>query len=444
MEKKWADLSPEEKKEARLKTWLSASGVNFTSQEAYKLYQERVTRLINVINLKEPDRVPVVLHVGFFPVYYGGITPETAMYDYEALSKVWHSFLNDFEMDTYSGPRTIGSGKVFEILDYKLYKWPGHGASPDSSYQCIEDEYMKEDEYDDLIRDPSDFWMRVYLPRIFKALEPFMKLSPFTDIIEMPSTIPVLVPYGRPDIQTAFQALLDTGKEALKWSAIIDGIDREALESGIPSFRGGMAKAPFDTIGDTLRGTTGIMLDMYRRPEKLLKAIERLIPIEIARGVSAANASGNPIIFMPLHKGADGFMSDRQFQRFYWPSLREVILGLNAEGIMPLLFAEGGYNTRLEVIKELPKCSVIWYFDQTDIFKAKEIIGDTACIMGNVPSSLLLTGTRENVMDHCRKLIEVVGKGGGYILSNGAVIDNAIPDNLRAMMATAQEYGVYL
>jgi len=443
MEKKWAELSPEEKQGERFKSWLSPQGIKFASPDAEKLYRERVTRLIDVIQLKEPDRVPVTLSLGFFPAFYSKITPETAMYDYEKLSRAWLKFATDFDSDVFFSPGAIEPGKALETLDYKLYRWPGYGASPNVTYQCVEAEYMKADEYDALIQDPSDFWMRVYMPRIFGALEPLRKLPPFTDIIEMPATGPSLAPYGMPDVQAALQTLLEAGREALKWMEIINECNKEAMESGLPLFNGGMAKAPFDTIGDTLRGTQGIMLDMYRQPDKLLEAMESITTMEIKRGVSGANASGIPVIFIPLHKGADGFMSERQFETFYWPTLKKVILGLIDEGVVPSMFAEGGYNSRLEIIKDLPRGKVVWHFDQTDMARAKEVLGDTACIMGNVPSSLLFSGIPEEVKNYCKELIDVVGKGGGFILAEGAVIDEGEPENLRAVMEAAKEYGVY-
>ena len=443
MEKKWAGLSPGEKQGERFRMWLSPPGVKFATPQAEKAYRQRVTRLIDVIQLKEPDRVPVTLSLGFFPAFYSGLTPETVMYDYERLSRAWLKFAMDFDLDIFFSPGAIGPGRALETIDYTLYKWPGHGTPPDTPYQCVEGEYMKADEYDALIQDPSDFWMRVYLPRIFGALAPLQELPPLTDIIEMPTTGPSLAPYGKPDVRAAFQALLEAGRESLKWLEVIQGCEQEAMASGLPLFNGGMAKAPFDTIGDTLRGTQGVIMDMYRQPDKLLEALESVTTMEIKRGVSGADASGVPVVFIPLHKGADGFMSDRQFQTFYWPTLKKVILGLIDEGIVPSMFAEGGYNSRLEIIKDLPRGKVVWHFDQTDMARAKEVLGDTACIMGNVPSSLLFSGTPQEIKDYCRQLIEVVGKGGGFILAEGALVDEGKPDNLRAVIAAASEYGVY-
>ena len=163
---------------------------------------------------------------------------------------------------------------------------------------------------------------------------------------------------------------------------------------GWPGYFGGASKAPFDILGDTLRGTREVIIDMYRRPEKVIAACERLVPVAVDWALKRPGGIATPVVFLPLHKGADGFMNDEQFHTFYWPTLRAVILGLIEEGCIPILFAEGRYGTRLEAIMDLPKGKTIWYFDQTDMAKAKKTIGQVACIEGNVPLSLIYAGTR--------------------------------------------------
>jgi uroporphyrinogen-III decarboxylase len=146
---------------------------------------------------------------------------------------------------------------------------------------------------------------------------------------------------------------------------------------------------------------------------------------------------------MPLHKGDDTFMSDKQFDTFYWPSLRKVFLAMIEEGLVPMPFAEGRYNSRLKQIVDTPRSSVVWYFDQTDMAEAKKILGNISCIAGNVPSSIVMTGTANQVKENCRKLIEACAPGGGYILAGGASIDRGDITNLRVMMEAAYEYGTY-
>jgi uroporphyrinogen-III decarboxylase len=145
----------------------------------------------------------------------------------------------------------------------------------------------------------------------------------------------------------------------------------------------------------------------------------------------------------PLHKGADGWMSEKQFEKFYWPSLKKTVDALINEGILVTLFAEGSYETRLDSVNEFPKGAVNWYFDRTDMAKAKKVLGKNCCLEGNIPTSLMATGTPKQVKDYCKKLIETCGQGGGYILGPGAQVDNGKVENIRAMIDAAKEYGVY-
>jgi hypothetical protein len=422
-------------------SWLAPQGIDFISPEAEQAYRERATRIKNAIQLKVPDRVPVIPSVGFFPAHYAGITTQEAMYDCDKACQVYEKYTFDFAPDAHRGP--YGLGQVYDIIDYKLFVWPGHGVGVNMPFQYVEDEYMKANEYDALIQDPSDFWMRVYLPRIIGVLKPFSKLAPFHRVIEMGDVSSFISQYGRPEIRAAFNALFQAGEQAMKWREALTTSDKRVMAAGFPILRGGHCKAPFDVLGDTLRGTRGIMLDMYRQQGKLIEAVERLTPLMIGLGVSSARSAATPLVLIALHKGADGFMSDEQYKTFYWPTLRKLIIGLVDQGLVPLLFAEGSYNARLEIIKDLPKGKVVWRFDRTDMVRAKEALGDRACIYGNMPTAILSTGTTDDVKAYCKQLIDVAGKGGGFILSPGASIDSAKLENVRAMIEYTKEYGIY-
>ena len=86
---------------------------------------------------------------------------------------------------------------------------------------------------------------------------------------------------------------------------------------------------------------------------------------------------------------------------------------------------------------------MVWYFDKTDMAQAKKALGNVSCIVGNVPSSIVMTGTSAQVKENCRKLIEDCAPGGGYILAGGASIDKGDVANLRAMMEAVYEFGMY-
>jgi hypothetical protein len=440
-DKSWKQMTPARKFEARAAVWKSPEGVQFASPEVERAYQRRVGMLIDAIRLNPSGGVPVCPQPGFYPFAYTGIPARDGMYDYARLGCALKKYHTDFLPDARGSAGLYGPGKAFEALDYKLYRWPGHGAPPNGSYQCVEAEYMHADEYDALIDDPSGFFQRRYLPRIFGALEAWQSLPPLTDILELPFTGPGLIPFGLAPVQEAYRHLLEAGKAALEWIEACVAIDRDiAATLGLPAVISGFTKAPFDTLGDTLRGTRAIMLDKFRQPKKVLAAIERLIPLAINQAVRGAKG---PVVCIPLHKGADGFMSQKDFTTFYWPSLKAVILGLIQEGLVPYLFVEGAYNQRLDIIADpdIPAGSTIWMFDQTDLREVKKRFQGWACFGGNVPSSLLKAAKPQEMRDHVKRLVEDVGKDGGYILATGAVIDDAEPENLHALIDTGKEYG---
>ncbi|MBN2034995.1 MAG: uroporphyrinogen decarboxylase [Deltaproteobacteria bacterium] len=446
MKERFVELAAEaeKKQDERFQIWLQGEGIPFVDGEAEAAYKARVTLLKDAIQLrKTPKRIPVCPSAGFFPMEYARITMFDAMYDYRALSRAWDSYHQAFQPDAYNSPTTIVPGRVLDILDLKIYQWPGHGLSKEREYQYVEGEYMKAEDYQDLIDDPTAFFMNVYLPRVFGGLKPFSAFPLLPPINEIPLVPLMAMPFGSENMKAALDALSRAGEEALQWRAVVREIGMHIMGRGYPAFSGGFTKAPFDVIGDSLRGTKGVMLDMFRHQDELREACERLIPSMIKCAAAACGAGGHIMPFIPLHKGADGFMSQEQFRAFYWPSLRKLIIGLVNEGLVPQLFAEGSYNTRLDIISDVPKGKVVWWFDRTDMKRAKKTVGQGACVAGNVPLDLLCTGTPGEVRVYCKELIDVAGKGGGFILSSGAGIQGAKPENVKAMIDFAKEYGAH-
>jgi hypothetical protein len=441
--KKWADMTWQEKREERFKRWLNPPDVKFVSKEAEQLYKERVTRFIKAIKLEEPDRVPVMLPTGNFPAYWGGANFRTLMYDYKKGHEIWKKFMAEFgDMDVFDSPGFIPSGRIAEAVPSRLEKLPGLGLPEDAPMnQFVEGEYMMANEYDLLMMDPTDYTMRVMMPRTTPLFEPFKRMPPMHSFFGN-YWMAVL---ADPEIRKVFETLLSLTDEQIKWRTASMEIDNYIKAHGYPSLLVGslMAPAPFDYFADTLRGTRGIVIDMYRQPKKLHQAMEYWTNLTIETSIKNHPMTSSPISSMPLHKGDDTFMSDKQFAEFYWPYLRRVLLALIDEGLVPMPFAEGRYTNRLKQINDTPRSGVVWWFDQTNMKEAKRIIGDICCIIGNVPASIVMTGTAEQVKENCRQLIEDCAPGGGYILGGGAYIDNGKIENLKAMMDAAKEYGVY-
>jgi hypothetical protein len=445
----WDSLSADEKLQRRIKAWLEPAEVKFASKKAEADYKARAGRLMDAMLMKKPDRVPIIPSLGGLAATYCGYTQRDLVYDVDKAIEVATRCTLDFQFDTKIGAGGAGFsiGKVGEALDDHLYSWPGHGVPDDATFQFNEGEYMRADEYDDFIQDPSDFWWRTYLPRVWGAAGPLAKLPILAQLTE--DSIGRL---GSPDLQEALRKLMEAGSQAAAWQKKVAAANHKLSDLGFPDMRGvsggqGHGGAPFDYLGDGLRGTRGISLDMRRQPDKVLAALEAATARkirEIQRSPAYRTLGGCPVAGFALHRGADGWMSEEQFKTFYWPTLRRVSLALIEQGFIVRMFAEGGYESRLGAIRDLPKGRVIWYFDRTDMAKAKDVLGDVACLMGNVPVSLVHSGTVAEVEACCRRLIETAGKGGGYILTTGASLDrHGKIENVRAMLRSVKEYGSY-
>jgi hypothetical protein len=442
MEKQWSEMTWQERREERFKKWLNPPGVKLPSPDIEKKYKERLTRMIKAIKMEIPDRVPIHLAASSFIAYNAGYTYKDLLYNYSLIKPAWIKFLEEFEQDSADAPGFFAA-RVYEILDYKVNAWPGHGL-PDTAtlHNFIEKEYMQADEYDLFMKDPLDFGLRKFTPRTWGAFKMLANIPSFSSYQGLPDRLMMMC--QDPNFIKLCKAVYEASQENVKHQKVMGGCAQESLNHGFPPLMGGVMLAPFDTVADMLRGTHGSVLDMFRQPEKLLEALDVITQNSIQSTVGMVNMATSPIVFVPMHKGADAFMSVKQFEKFYWPTFRKLLLGVVNEGCVPMMVIDGSYNEeRLKIISELPKSSVVWTMEKTDMALAKKILGNSACIAGNVTAAMLYTQTPQWIKEYARKLIETCAPGGGYILALGSGIDRCDPKNLHAVVEAGLEYGKY-
>jgi hypothetical protein len=405
--------------------------------------QEREKRITDTIQLRIPDRVPVICAMGYFPAKYTGIPCSAAYYDYEAWYDAYQKTLRDFQPDMiYQQP--FIPGKALEILNPRQLRWPGCGVEPYQGHQSVEIDNMKADEYDWYMNDPSDYMLRGFMSRTSENLEGLSLLPKLSDLGAGPMGIQILaLAFAEPKLVKAVRTLQKAGRELRRWRPKIEKFNKMILDLGFPQYFQGAAMPPYDAFSHSMRGMSGVMFDMFRQPDRLIELCEFILKKTLERPMPHPNEYGNTRMFMTVTRGSDDFLSTKQFDKFYWPTFKRLVMTLIERGATPCIFFEGDCTSRLEYLREFPKGKVLARFDRTDIFRAKEILKDRVCIEGNVPSSLLQVGTVQQVKDYCKKLIDVVGKGGGFILSPRSSTDEVNPENLKAMIDFTQEYGVY-
>jgi hypothetical protein len=435
----WNDLSPLERRALRLDHWQNQP-VDFVSPQAEANYAERIERLRRAYDLEYPDRIVADGSMGFgeYAIRRKGLTGKDIVYNHEALREPLLEFHDEFQPDVAVNLMPY-LGRIFDLMDYKTYIWGGRQLPDSMVIQAVEGEYMTGDEYADFIADPTAFWLHTYLPRVAGMFGPMAMLPDFPRFSEWVDIIDLILPFGMPPVQEMLQRLMEAGNELMQILPVVGQTGAMIAAEGFPGMGYNIVKTPFDYLGDTLRGTKGILTDLFRRPNDVLAACERYVPILIKSITAACDRTGSPTAFYVLHKGADSFMSQQQFERFYWPTWKETMLGLFEEGITSYLFIEGSYNHRLENLAEMPDKSLICHFDQTDMRRVKEVLSDKFTIAGNVPASLMSTGTADAVRAYCDDLVELYEDAPGYIMAFGCGFEMTTAENIHAFQDSVKK-----
>ena len=403
--------------------------------------EKRVARMDAAIALTEGDRVPMAPKIGMAYAQTAGIDRYEALNDARLLRPGVEQFLQRYECDLF----WAGSGypvPMLETLGTTAIRWPGAtcGVPLDQGFQIVDGTYMEEDEYDEFLRDPSHFCMTKVFPRKHRKLAGLSKLC-FHDVVEF-GHYASMSAFADPEVRQALLTLMFAGEQAVEWQKGGALLRETALACQTPLGALAGQNAPYDMLADNIRGFLNVPMDLYEIPDKVLAAIDILTEYAL-ENVRRLKKSGSKYRFMPLHGGTDDFMSVEDYRRFYWPSLQRVIQEIIDCGMVPYVFCEGKYDTRLEVLREVPRGKVIYMFEQVDIARAKQVLGDTACICGNLPTSLLLYGKPHEVVDETRRLLDACAPGGGFVMDCSIVLDHYKEENLDAWFDTTLQYGKY-
>ena len=385
------------------------------------------------------------LALEYFHTRMAGVSDKDAGYD----AKLNFDCLRDatvrFGWDWAPG-MAVPPSRSLEALGSKQIRWPGGDLPDDVQFQWVEDEYLKADEYDAFLADPTRFTLHTLWPRLASAFGVLgeLPLPPIWWVNTMYFPLAWGALLGAPPMTAMFEALAEMSRDAGAFMAAFGAFMGQMAGMGYPVAFVGVTKVPFDTVSDDYRGLRGSTLDLYRQPDKLQALMGMLTPMVIGQAIGAAKGSGNPRVFIPLHRGAAGFLNDEQFAKYYWPGLKAVIFALLEAGVTPCPFFEGDYTPRLKYLAELPPGVVAAHFDRTDRKKFKEMCGHNLCFWGDVPGSLMVTGTPGEVKDYVKELIEDFGDTGGLIVDGAnSITGEAKPENVMALREAVDEYGVF-
>ena len=416
------------------------------SKTPEELVAERTKRLQDALALRQPDRIPVQTYFGYMLAKYGGITHEELDSNPDKAQELLEECAVYIQPDAVAATGMWAAQASIMLGDVQTL-WPGHGLPPDKPFQFVEGEYMKAEEYDEFLEDPSDFALRKFVPRTFQKLAGLAHMPSLSSFLMGYPSLPYLVQLNDPSLAASFEALAKVARFYAERLPRMLKFAQRMASLGFP-FSMGMGRgvfmlAPFDFVSDALRGMRGVFLDMYRRPEKLMAAQEKARGIMVRIAIAMNRAIGASFALIPLHRGSDGFMSIKQFETFYWPPFKAMMLDLVNAGLTPAVFYEGIWDERLEYLREFPVGKTVGQFQRTNFAKLKETVGDVMCISGCFPVSLLQVGSPDEICEQTRKMCAILGKNGGFIMGPNSSMDECNPALVKVWVDATKEYGVY-
>ena len=407
-----------------------------------QLYTERENRANDAIELLEPDRVPITINAD--PANYTGIQRSAAYYDPIAWKRAIRQITIAFEPDLCNAGLPT-SGAALANLGVTNRLWPGGPLPPDYEYQFEEMEFLKADEIDMYLDDPTDCMLRRILPRMYTSLEPLTKLPPLGLMMQGFEGITPF--FTTPEFAQTAAALASAGQETKEFRETIGNSYADLEYLGFPPFSqlgvAGIGGAPYDTVSSFLRGMKGAMLDMYRQPEKLIKLCDTILDRRIALAVRPEPLkSGKPRRNgMPLWRGDKFFMSEKQFETFYWPGLKRALQAVIDLDCVPIPVFEAEFGDRLERLLELPKGKIIASIEYVDLPKARDILKGHTCLLVRGPFSLKKASPQE-VVDCYKDIFDRYGEGGGMFL-NIRLPDDSSVEAIQSMLSEIREYVRY-
>jgi uroporphyrinogen-III decarboxylase len=381
-----------------------------------KSYQERLKRVSAAFRNEKPDRVPVFSLATTYVYTSQGFDPIEGYRDPEMAKKIHLDYYNNLYVDGCGGPHASNARKVEELMGGGIYEY-----KDDGTYQVRPKSIkkMEDHEYDELIASPHRFFIDKIWPRRFDLMAK---------------------EYSPEKYEQFVAALEENGKGGKVAGPIAKALEEEA---SVPCmFVGGLTN-PVDLIFDYLRDFDGTMRDIKKRPEQVRDAGLAMVDwmLQLA---TMGPPHPDKMLVAPMHLPT--FLNPKDFEKVYWPSWKKLAEEVTNRGYRIVYLFEGKYEHLYEFMQDLPKNKIAGVFEHDDLKKTKEKLGETLCICGGMPTSLIQNKTKQQCIDQVKEVIDTIAVDGGFILTSDIPMmfkNDGKLENYRAVNEFVHEYGVY-
>ena len=385
-------------------------------EDLEKLYNERVARFVATVEHKEPDIVPIASIAGEYQPSYAGHSLWEVLEDPELELQCYVKCFRDIYCDAVKNIGLNRNMKLYDILGNNCFMVTNDG----KSLQHVERVYMEKEDYPAFLQNYHKYIDDVFYPRKY----PFFSL-PYEERKEV--------------LKKAVLAQIEYGKRQQYNAKYVKE------QWGLPLFSIAMMFETLDYVFDFLRGFRPTVRDMHTMPEVLDQALDLFTDYIIStRGLEDIEYAPFPWTSIPGHCAT--FLSVKQFERFYWPSLKRNLMALYEKGIKVFLMTEGDWTLFQDFFFDLPKDFMILSIERDDIYEAKKRIGDIVTLFGGMKTDTLRYKTEQECIDEAKKLVDVCAPGGGFVFSTDRILISQAdvnPANYIAVSNFVHEYGKY-
>lgn len=382
-------------------------------------YEERLKNIKNVMRGETAAHVPILADFETsYACEYAGIDFMKASWDYRLIIEAYKKLLSDFEIDTTFGLGWMPPQKSAILESRTWVQNRENGIMQHPEVMALSDA-----EYPELIDNPMQCILKNVLPRMYGALGK----------------------NSENDINAISKAMLF---EKNQMADFYNQLFTVTYEQEVPIYYGSMFYAPFDLIGDHLRGLTQVSMDMRRKKKELEAACEALAPImtNYVENTLPVDEDGLSCACAFVH--LPPMISPRNFEKFFWPTFKKVCDTLVEKGHTLYLQFQGDYTDGryLDYYAELPENKVIVAFQEQDFARTLQAFKGKNMVSCAYPLDYLTHYSLQECLDKAKELMDMgMAQGQFYFGFNKAPfhISEADPEKMKAVLQFVREYGKY-
>jgi len=367
----------------------------------------------DTIAFKKPERIPYLSNQWTWKFLDAGYTVGEATRDYSKLEKSLDHFLSTYKVDVLID---VGVRNPFRITD----ALGGSTYVDDESFELNVDDgaVFSQEDYDLILED------------YFKALWEKALFNKYPNAKKMSAK----------EFANASKEFADL--LAIKSKLLIKAKDKYGV-----FIHSAWSFVAYEFLFNWFRGIKGIAHDIRRDPGKVKAVIAKLDSIyldpyiELVRKMPRGIDKTMPFDIMTFWLGHT-IISSKQFEQFYWPSMKKLFdLAIETDKQM-FVFSEGDWLRFAEFLTDYPKGHFAMQVELDNIYDLRKA-APNICLSGGLDVDVLGLGTPQESIDMARRVIDDLGQDGGLILSENKMCSYANDtksENLKAVTDFISEY----